>query len=260
MRPTIIPILVFVFAFGVGRIQAADFGYQHHHSDPYSNVSSGMLLGVYAQADGTGLRINSLIPGYSAVGRLQPGDVLLRMTADGWNVYDLYSMAAMEQAKSITGPNREAAIEFYRPGVGLTYAWVTFTPIAGPAFAPTATKQFSAQFRLESEKPGSRAMFDKKPRKNQLPSSWNIPHRNGNTGIVPPHLNHSGTVHTQPFPFPQTSFPQSSVPRATKPGASFGGNNQWDNGRYNGHDDNNPMTNNQRVPQLSSPSDLFGRR
>jgi len=140
----------------------------------FSNVTSGMLLGVYATARNDGMQVTNTIPGYSAVGRLFPGDVLLQTTVDGFQVYPLRSHYEMEHAKMAIGPNREAAVEFWRPGVGLMYAWVEFTPIYAPA-APAMSggfpqprmgkpqqRQFSAQFKLESEKPGARALFQKR--------------------------------------------------------------------------------------------------
>lgn len=257
----IIPCLVTVsviVAFGVGRVAAADFGAEHHHfQDPYPHVSSGMLLGVYAQADGTGLRVNSLIPGYSAVGRLQPGDVLLRMTADGVNVYHLYSLAVMEQAKAAVGPHREAAIEFYRPGVGLTYAWVSFTPIAGPAFAPTATRQYSAQFRLESEKPGCRAMFDRVPRSRPLPGHWTIPNRVGKPNLtMPPIGQPGGQIRIQPHPYPIQNAPGDLFDNGRLQTGRIETGLRNDNWSWH----NRPADPSFRSPSLSSPSDMFGWR
>ena len=126
----------------------------------YSNVTSGMLLGIYGNASQQGMRVTSTIPGYSAVGRLQPGDVLQRATVDGNTMYYLRSHYEMERTKMAIGANRDAAIEIYRPGYGLIYAWVQFTPLTGPAAASTTgKKQFGARFKLESEKPGARSMF-----------------------------------------------------------------------------------------------------
>lgn len=256
MKPSIIPFLVVVMALGVGRAQAAGYGENHYHNDPYANVTSGMLLGVYAQADGYGLEVTGLIPGYSAVGRLQPGDVLLRMSDDGYRVFNLTSMAVMEQAKAAVGPNRDAAVEFYRPGVGLTYAWVTFTPIAGPAFAPTATRQFSAQFRLESEKPGCRAMFDRIPRKQPLPGSWTVPNKPG-------HVSHpSGPIRIQPYPYPiQTNNPGDHFPDRRPDHNNHWNDRNWDNNKYDPRFTTpHPSAPRPAVPRLTSPSDLFGRR
>ncbi|APZ93897.1 hypothetical protein [Fuerstiella marisgermanici] len=127
----------------------------------YSNVTSGMLLGIYGNETQQGMRVTSTIPGYSAVGRLQPGDVLQRATVDGNTMYYLRSHYEMECTKMAIGANRDAAIEIYRPGYGLIYAWVQFTPLSGPAAATTASgkKQYGASFKLESEKPGARSMF-----------------------------------------------------------------------------------------------------
>ena len=152
-------------------------------ADPYRNVTSGMLLGIYAHANGHGLKVTSTIPGYSAQDRLFPGDVLLQTTMDGYTVYKLRSLREMEHAKMAIGPNREAAIEFYRPGHGLMYGWVEFTPLYGPAAAATATnarsgqKQYQAQFKLESEKPGARQMFSRGQNKTGAPPTINNPSR-----------------------------------------------------------------------------------
>jgi hypothetical protein len=95
----------------------------------HHDVASGMLLGVYAITTSQGLQITSTIPGYSAEGRLFAGDVLLQTTAANMPMFSIRSHDLMEHAKSVIGPFREAAVEFYRPGVGLMYAWVTFQPI-----------------------------------------------------------------------------------------------------------------------------------
>lgn len=135
----------------------------------FSNVRSGLLLGVYANASYDGMRVTGTIPGYSAVGRLFPGDVLVRATTDGFNIYELRSHWAMENAKSAIGPHRPAAIEIYRPGQGYLYAWVEFSPISAPAAvystrsgAPAApAAKGKAIFKMESEKGGARQMFQK---------------------------------------------------------------------------------------------------
>ena len=138
---------------------------------------SGLLLGVYVQAVNRGMYVTSTIPGYSAVGRLQRGDILVRATAEGMPIYELRSLRELEQAKSAIGPNREAAVEFYRPNVGLIYAWVEFTPLTGPAAAAaarsntTGKKQYGATFKLESEKPGARNLFRKGNSNNRSGSS-----------------------------------------------------------------------------------------
>jgi hypothetical protein len=176
----------------------------------YSHVKSGMLLGIYTSAAQGGMQISGLIPGYSAQGRLQPGDVLLRVAVDENTMFRLRSLYELEDAKIAIGPNREAALELWRPQVGLMYAWVEFTPIYGPASpaaeapasaaaalvaparsapspavitsrgnvrsgnvrsggpsnaapAANAVKSYAAQFKLESEKAGARAMFLKQP-------------------------------------------------------------------------------------------------
>jgi hypothetical protein len=152
---TLITTLALVFAASF--TQAQDF----------SNVTSGMLLGIYSHPSNGGMQVTSLIPGYSAQGRLFPGDILLRATVDGYTVYNLRSQYEMENAKRSIGANREAAIEIYRPGQGLDYIWVQFTTIYGPAGAPTAAystpakRTYGAQFRTEREKPGAQALFQR---------------------------------------------------------------------------------------------------
>ena len=149
---TLVVAFLVTVSVNMSALQAQSFG----------NVSSGMLLGIYAHACGHGLQVTSTIPGYSAEGRLFEGDVLKRATVDGQVIYDLRSLYEMENAKMAIGANREAAIEFYRPDVGLMYAWVQFTPLNGPAVAATnGVKQYKAQFKLESEKPGARRMFQR---------------------------------------------------------------------------------------------------
>lgn len=148
---SLITTLALVFAASVA--QAQDF----------SNVTSGMLLGIYSTPSNGGMRVQSLIPGYSAQGRLFPGDILMRATVDGNSIYNTRSHYEMENAKRSIGANRDAAIEIYRPSQGqYIYVWVQFTPLHGPTAAATrGVKTYGAQFRTESEKPGARALFQR---------------------------------------------------------------------------------------------------
>ena len=148
----------------------------------FSGVTSGLLLGVYASPGQGGMRVNSTIPGYSAQGRLFPGDVLLRATMDGWTMYNLRSHHEMENAKMAIGPGREAAVEIWRPGHGMIYAWVEFTPLYSAhaiaySSAPGVPQprmqnkaRGKASFRMETEKPGARQLFLKKPAAPRGPS------------------------------------------------------------------------------------------
>lgn len=154
----------------------------------FSNVTSGLLLGVYASPTVSGMQVSGTIPGYSAEGRLFPGDVLLRTTIDGWQMYRLRTHYEMEKAKSAIGPGREAAVEIYRPGQGLIYAWVEFTPIGGVAtYAVQGTNsppqpRAQAQFRMESEKPGAKALFHRNGGPVSELHSQGNPHRPGRPG------------------------------------------------------------------------------
>lgn len=140
----------------------------------FSTVRSGLLLGVYANASHDGMRVTGTIPGYSAVGRLFPGDVLVRATTDGVTVHELRSHYSMENAKSAIGPNRPAAIEIFRPGQGYLYAWVEFSPLSAPTAvyskqpgqrsAPAASGN-KAIFKMETEKRGARQLFQRSSRK-----------------------------------------------------------------------------------------------
>ena len=105
----------------------------------FSNVRSGMLLGIYTTPGYGGMQVSSLIPGYSAEGRLFPRDVLPRVAVDQNQVYRVRSLYEMENAKMMIGPNREAALEIWRPNQGVIYAWVEFTPLYGPAAAALLT-------------------------------------------------------------------------------------------------------------------------
>jgi len=125
-----------------------------------ANPPSGLLLGIYAYENWQGLRVTSTMQGYSADGRLFGGDVLLRATTDGFNIYNIGTHWGIENAKDNIGPYTPAAIEFWRPGVGLQYAWVEFMPVGGGVQA-YAKKQMKAEFKLESEKPGAKALFQK---------------------------------------------------------------------------------------------------
>ena len=122
-----------------------------------SNVKSGLHLGVYATPAGGGMEVTRLMPGYSAEGRLLPGDILMRATTDGLIIHQLSSTDELEIAKQAIGANRPAAVEILRPGQGLIYAWIKFTAIAAPA--PARSIQNKAMFRIESEKPIAREMF-----------------------------------------------------------------------------------------------------
>lgn len=133
-------------------------------SAQYQNVKSGMLLGIYASPSMGGLGVHGFIPGYTAQSVLRQGDVLMRATADGVSMYPIRSLHDMETMKSSIGANRDTALEVYRPGVGLTYCWVTFTPLYGPATAasPNGTVQSKATFKSEAAKPGARSLFNKR--------------------------------------------------------------------------------------------------
>lgn len=152
---SLISTLALVFAATVA--QAQDF----------SNVSSGMLLGIYSTPSQGGMQVQSLINGYSAQGRLYPGDILMRATVDGNTIYNTRTHYEMENTKRSIGANRDAAIEIYRPSQGYIYVWVQFTPLYGPAAASSMArstntpKTFGAQFKTEREKPGARALFQR---------------------------------------------------------------------------------------------------
>lgn len=124
---------------------------------------SGMLLGVYAFSNWQGLRITGTIPGYSAHGKLYKNDVLLRVTADGVNVYDVKNHWQIEQAKDEIGPNKLASLEVFRPGQGLTYFWVEFRPVGGVAAKGYngAPAQMKARIMTEQERPGARELFNR---------------------------------------------------------------------------------------------------
>lgn len=133
MRPTAIASLLTVLgSFGLfGGVAFAQQQLFHQPQSVSLQTASGMLLGVYANTTPEGLKIVGTIPGYSAEGRLFAGDILTQATASGMPVFSIRSHSEMEYAKSQIGPFREAAVEFFRPGVGLMYAWVTFKPIGG---------------------------------------------------------------------------------------------------------------------------------
>lgn len=134
-------------------------------SDPYASPQAGgTMLGIYAVETLHGLRVMGTVEGYSAHGRLLPNDILMRATADNLPVFSISTHDRMEYAKAMIGANRVAAIEFFRPGVGNMYAWMTFelqtndlhSTLLGIASAGTT---FKAEFILESEKPGAQELF-----------------------------------------------------------------------------------------------------
>ena len=119
------------------------------------------------------------------------------------------------------GAGREAALEIWRPGHGMIYAWVEFTPLySAPAIAyssaPGAPPQprmqnrtrGKASFRMETEKPGARQMFLKKP--NSGPQTLN----------PIPRVTVPGKV--QPTPIPRIPVPgkvlPTPIPRIPVPG------------------------------------------
>jgi hypothetical protein len=121
-------------------------------------------------------------------------------------------MDEIEWAKDQIGPNMPAAIEFFRPGVGLMYAWVEFQPIGGGVMAYSqegiammAQPKFKAKFFLESEKPGAKLMFQGGkiglPGPKPMPKPMPLPQPN------PPVV--------KPFPFPKPDldikFPKPQV-------------------------------------------------
>lgn len=156
--------------------------------------SSGMLLGIYAFPNYQGLRVTGTIHGYSADGRLFPGDVLKRVTADGFNVYPTRNIWQIEHAKDMIGPNQMASLEIFRPGVGITYLWVEFQPVGGAvAYSVNGQpqpKQYKAKIFTEKEKPGAALLFKKKqplnPQPNPQPSPKPFPNNGGNGGFGSP--------------------------------------------------------------------------
>lgn len=133
--------------------------------DPFAGPGArGNMLGIYAVETLHGLRVVGTIDGYSAHGRLLPNDILLRATADNLPIFSINTHERMEYAKMMIGANRVAAIEFFRPGVGNMYAWMTFelncnTPHATLLGVTPSAASFTAEFVLESEKPGAQALF-----------------------------------------------------------------------------------------------------
>jgi hypothetical protein len=125
----------------------------------FDNVTSGMLLGIYASPAQGGLCVRGFIPGYSAETVLRHGDVLMRGTSDGATFYPIRSLRDMETMKSSIGPNVETALEIYRPSEGYVYAMVTFTPLYGPAAAAGGQQQVKAVFQSEQQKPRARQLF-----------------------------------------------------------------------------------------------------
>ena len=181
---------------------------------------SGMLLGVYAFSNARGLRITGTIPGYSAHGVLFNGDTLTRVTADGFTVYPTRTHWQMENAKDQIGPFQPAALEVYRPGVGYIYFWVEFRPVGGVAAKAytangqqAAPQKMEARIMTEKQKPGARALFNK--RNNTQNNNNGFP---GNNGF--PNNN-------RPQPgFPQQGIPVPGFPRpgntSGTPGSLFG--------------------------------------
>lgn len=134
--------------------------------DPFAGHNAGgTMLGIYAVESLHGLRVVGTVDGYSAHGRLLPNDILLRATADNLPIFSINTHERMEYAKAMIGANRIAAIEFFRPGEGNMYAWMTFelkcsTPHATLlGITENAGTTFEAEFILESEKPGAQALF-----------------------------------------------------------------------------------------------------
>jgi hypothetical protein len=145
------------------------------------NVPSGMLLGVYAFENFRGMRVTGTIPGYSAQGRLFPGDTLLQVS-DGNSVFSARTRFEFEMAKDRIGPNRWAALEVWRPNAGLVYFWVQFTPVGGgPAMmsegAAAAPQQMKAEIRTEAERPAgrqsARSLFQQGSPNNSRPGLGN---------------------------------------------------------------------------------------
>jgi hypothetical protein len=186
--------------------------------------ASGMLLGVYAFENWQGLRLTGTIPGYSAHGRLFANDVLLRVS-DGVNVYPIRTHYEIESAKDQIGPYTQAALEYYRPGVGQMYAWVTFQPVGGSvqsyahasgdivpsgdiAAAQIAPRQMKAEFKTEAEKPGARAFFFQKGGKAGKAIS---------EAIIEPAL----APQPRPFPQPRPSLRPGTIGGANDPASFF---------------------------------------
>lgn len=153
-------LLTALLHLGAGMSAAQPF---HDPFLPQGN--GGTMLGIYAVETVNGLQVVGTVDGCSAHGRLLPNDLLLRATADNLPIFSINTHARMEYAKAMIGANRIAAIEFFRPGVGNMYAWMTFelkcsTPQATLlGITPSAGTTFEAEFIMESEKPGAAQLF-----------------------------------------------------------------------------------------------------
>lgn len=120
------------------------------------------------------------MPEYSAHGKLFRDDVLVRVTADGVNMFPTQSLPQFEFAEDQIGPNRPAAWEVFRPGQGYIYLWVEFIPVGGQIGAAVTMK---ANEMTESQKPGASSLFhagkkgvqpQPKPRPNPQPQPFPI--------------------------------------------------------------------------------------
>lgn len=152
----------------------------------FSRVKSGLLMGIYTAPSQGGMLVTGLIPGYSAENVLWEGDVLLRVAVSQNEVYRLRSRYELENAKLAIGADRPAAVEIWRPRVGLIYAFVEFTPINGPcaAAAPVAAGSKAAQFKLDNTG-SARSMFQHQPAEQnnqgpQRPQPQRQPSQNNN--------------------------------------------------------------------------------
>jgi hypothetical protein len=133
---------------------------------PYGGPNpGGTTLGIYAVETLHGLRVMGTIDGFSAHGRLLPNDILIRATAENLPIFSITTHDRMEYAKAMIGANRLAAIEFFRPGVGNMYAWMTFELDCDSPHAtllgvtPGSGSTFKAEFVLETERPGAQGLF-----------------------------------------------------------------------------------------------------
>ncbi len=140
--------------------------------------ASGMLLGIYAFPNAQGLRVTGTMPEYSAHGKLFRNDVLVRVTADGVDIYSTQSFQQFEYAKDRIGPNMPAALEVFRPGQGYIYLWVEFIPVGGQIGVAAAMQ---ARVMTEQQKPGAAQLF-KRSRNSASPPSSSQPPRRGNFG------------------------------------------------------------------------------
>lgn len=111
-----------------------------------------LILGAYFEDVEVGLKVTGTVSASPADKVLQPGDVVCRIAALGQPTRTIETLNQLEYAKRAIGPNRQAVLQVYRPGLGTQFVPVTFLPV-----------NQAGTFAVDNQPASVVSMFDNQP-------------------------------------------------------------------------------------------------